>query len=266
MPESARPTIAGLGIFILRMDMPKKTTLENENVYFPHFVGSRHDRKIKRVRKQLGLEGYGIFFMLLEVLREQSDLRYPIEDIDLLADEFDTSEQKIRVVICNYGLFEIDQNELFFSPKQIEYLQPYFAKSKRAKHAALTRWNKDDANAMQMHSDSNANAMQVKESKVKESKQKESKVESEHARASFPTIEQCRQIAEMSGHSPSFGEAYFYMRDATDWLIPRGNSGQLYPINNWRSDYTNCYNKGYLEPKNKNNENEYKVVDGGVFQ
>lgn len=89
---------------------------------------------------------------------------------------------------------------------------------------------------------------------------------SDHVRANFPTIEQCRQIAQMSGHSPSFGEAYFYMRDSTDWLIPRGNSGQLYPINNWRSDYANCYNKGYLDKKQNNNEQEYKVVDGGVFQ
>ena len=36
---------------------------------------------------QLGLEGYGIYFMLLETLRDQHDLRYPIEDLDLLADE-----------------------------------------------------------------------------------------------------------------------------------------------------------------------------------
>jgi hypothetical protein len=84
-------------------------------------------------------------------------------------------------------------------------------------------------------------------------------------RHDFPTIEQCRQVAQMSGHSPSFGEAYFYMRDSTDWLIPRGNSGQLYPINNWRSDYANCYNKGYLDKKQNNNEPEYKVVDGGVY-
>jgi hypothetical protein len=234
------------------MDMAKKTTLENENVYFPHFIGARHDRKIKRVRKELGIEGYGIFFMLLEILREQSDLKYPMDDIDLLADEFDTSEQKIRVVICNYGLFEVDENELFFSPKQIEYLQPYFAKSSRAKHAALARWNKVDANAMQMHSNSNANAMQVKERKVKESIEKE-KEENSHAHRNFPTVEQCRQVAQMSGHHPKYGEAYFYMRDADGWVKPRGRGEhmQMTPISNWRSDYANCKNKGYLETKLK---------------
>lgn len=98
--------------------------------YFPHFCNARHDRKIKRLRKELGLEGYGIFFMLLEVLREQTDLRYPMNDLDLLADEMGTSEQKVRIVVCNYQLFEIDREnnkEKFFSPKLLIYLQPYFA-------------------------------------------------------------------------------------------------------------------------------------------
>lgn len=94
--------------------------------YFPHFCTARNDRKVKRLRKELGVEGYGIFFMLLEVLREQTDFRFPIEDIDLLADEFNTSEQKIRTVISNYDLFEIDKEEMFFSPKLLIYLEPYF--------------------------------------------------------------------------------------------------------------------------------------------
>jgi hypothetical protein len=147
---------------------------EKESVYFPHYINTRNDRKVRRVRRELGIEGYGIFFMLLEVLREQSDLKYPMADIDLLADEFGTSEQKVRVVICNYQLFEVDENEFFYSPKQIEYLMPYFLKSKRAKHAALVRWSKKDANALQMHSDSKANAMQLKERKGKETKEKQS--------------------------------------------------------------------------------------------
>jgi hypothetical protein len=75
--------------------------------------------------------------------------------------------------------------------------------------------------------------------------------ENKIAHEGSPTIEQCRQVAQMSGHHPKYGEAYFYMRDASDWMIARGSSGQLYPIQNWRSDYANCKNKGYLETKLK---------------
>ena len=156
--------------------------MKKDAFYFPHFANARHDRKIKRMEKELGLESYAIYFKLLEILREQIDFRYPIDDLDLLADEIGTSEQKVRVVIANYQLFTIDEDNKFFSIKQIYYLQPYIEKTSRARLAAQKRWDKmgEDANAMQMHmqmhSKCNADAMQGKESKVKESKGKESKV------------------------------------------------------------------------------------------
>ena len=132
--------------------------MKKDAFYFPHFANSRHDRKIMRVWLELGLEGYAIYFMLLEVLREQNEYKYPTSDIDLIANEFGTSEQKVRVVICNYGLFEVDANEMFFSIKQIYYLQPYIEKTQRARLAAQKRWDKVkfDANAMQMQSDDSA--------------------------------------------------------------------------------------------------------------
>jgi len=139
--------------------------MDKDAYYFPHFCNARHDRKIRRVRKELGPEGYGIFFMLLEVLRDQSDFRYPIEDMDLLADEFGTSEQKVRTVVTNYQLFDVDEKEQFFSPKLQVYLQPYLEKSQRAKLAAEKRWAnhrkqieecKSNANALPEHSKSNA--------------------------------------------------------------------------------------------------------------
>ncbi len=148
-------------------------TTQKDAYYFPHFSNARHDRKIRRVLKELGVEGYGIYFMLLEVLREQSDLRYPIADIDLLADEFRTSEAKIQTIISKYDLFEIDQEEMFFSPKQIKYLQPYFERSQRARDAANKRWDAQkqlpqtcDGNANALQKQSDGNASKVKYSKV----------------------------------------------------------------------------------------------------
>ena len=111
--------------------------MEKDAFYFPHFCNARQDRKIKRVRKELGLEGYGIYFMLLETLREQQEFKFPMEDIDLLADEFGTSEQKIRTVICNYDLFQIDEQENFFSISFIKYLTPYLEGKQRKRIAGI---------------------------------------------------------------------------------------------------------------------------------
>ena len=111
--------------------------------HFPHHLNARNDRKIKKGRLQLGIEFYAIYFMILEVLAEQKDFRYPLSDIDILADDFGTSIQKIQLVITQYDLFEIDPVEQFFSPAQVKALQPYLEKVEHyrlmGKKSALVR-------------------------------------------------------------------------------------------------------------------------------
>jgi hypothetical protein len=147
--------------------------MQKEAFYFPHFSNARHDRKIRRLRKELGIEGYGIYFMLLETLRDQHDFMYPLADCDLLAEEFGTSDAKIKTVICNYELFDFEEDGKFFSPKMLVYLEPYFKMREQriqaGKASAVKRMLNDRSTTVQQS--------KVKESKVKESKVKESKVE-----------------------------------------------------------------------------------------
>jgi hypothetical protein len=231
--------------------------------YFPHDSNAKDDPKCIQLIEELGPEGYGIFWILIETLRSQSDYKAPLSILNGMARRYNTTPEKMRNVVFRFGLFSLtEDDQFFFSESFMRRMEAIDKKRKKLSQAGKKgnsiRWlSPGDSQAI-------ATQSQVKESKEKEIKVKEIKEESEHTRASFPTIEQCRQIAQMSGHSPSYGEAYFYMRDSTDWMIPRGNSGQLYPIQNWRSDYANCYNKGYLnKPELKNDE--MKVVKGGLF-
>jgi hypothetical protein len=153
-----------------------KINMEKEAFYFPHFCNARHDRKIRRLRKELGTEGYGIYFMLLETLREQQDLMYPLDDLDLLAEEFGVSEAKVRVAICNYGLFEIDEEQKFFSPKMLVYLEPYFKMKEQRKIAGQKSADKRRGIEISTTVQQPFNDRSTKERKVKESKEKESKV------------------------------------------------------------------------------------------
>ena len=145
--------------------------MEKEGFYFPHFSNARHDRKIKRLRMQLGIEGYGIYFMLLETLRDQHDLCYPMEDLDLLAEEFGTSLQKLQTVVCGYKLFDISDDNSFFSPKLLIYLEPYF-KSKQQRIEA----GKKSAEKRKMNDRSTTVQTTVQQSKVNESKENEIKL------------------------------------------------------------------------------------------
>jgi hypothetical protein len=144
--------------------------MEKEAYYFPHFCNARHDRKIRRLRRELGTEGYGIYFMLLETLREQQDLMYPLSDLDLLAEEFNVSEAKVRVCVCNYELFEIDETEKFFSPKMLVYLEPYFKMKEQRKLAGKASAEKRMLNERS----TTVQQRKGKESKVNEIKEKES--------------------------------------------------------------------------------------------
>jgi hypothetical protein len=164
--------------------------MKKDAYYFPHFCNARGDRKIKRLMKDLGVEGYGLYFMLLEVLREQDGFMFPLSDIDLLADEFRTSEAKLKTVIINYSLFEVDQDSMFFSPKFNEYMQPYLnmkqqriqaakksveARRKKAeeKQKALTTVERplnDSINDRSTVAETTVKQSKVKKSKVKESK------------------------------------------------------------------------------------------------
>jgi hypothetical protein len=138
--------------------------LSKDSYYFPHFYNARHDRKIKRIRKDLGIEGYGIFFMLLEVLREQTDFKYPFTDIDLLSEEFGTSTAKIEAVIKMYDLFSLDSKLMFFSTNLMVYLEPYLQKSERARKANEIRWGRQkllqEKNQKDIHLDNKSTLVQ----------------------------------------------------------------------------------------------------------
>ena len=165
--------------------MSKNIKNLKEAFYFPHYCNARHDRKLKRIRKDLGVEGYGIFFMLLEVLREQGDMRFPMSDTDLLAEEFGTSQAKIEAVIKAYDLFSIDNELHFKSPKLHLYMQPYFEKSERAKIANAIRWEaynnkklleaKSNPNGIQMDSVSESKSESKSESNKRKGKERKEK-------------------------------------------------------------------------------------------
>jgi hypothetical protein len=105
--------------------------------------------------------------MLLETLRDQHDFMYPLADCDLLAEEFGTSDAKIKTVICNYELFDFEEDGKFFSPKMLVYLEPYFKMREQRIQAGKA------SAAKRVFNDRSTT---VQQSKVKESKVKESKV------------------------------------------------------------------------------------------
>lgn len=135
--------------------------------YFSHDSNARNDHKCLKLRRVLGMEGYGIFWVLVEMLRDAADYKLPLSVVPDIAYESRVSEEKILAVINNFELFEVDNGE-FFSLRLIRSMEKMQLKSNKNRQNALKRWN--NATALQTHSERNA----LKESKGKETKENES--------------------------------------------------------------------------------------------
>jgi hypothetical protein len=126
---------------------------------------------------QLGMEGYGIFWILIEVLRIEPEMKYQLALLPILARRYNTSAEKMLAVVSKYDLFKVENNEFFFS----ESLQKrIFEKSELSRKAAQVRWEADkrelyerNADALQPDYGRIADGMpnKIKKNKVKKNKE-----------------------------------------------------------------------------------------------
>lgn len=93
----------------------KINTMNRENIYFSHDANAMSDPKCMLLIEQLGMEGYGMFWGLVEMLRQQPEYRLPLALLPAIAGRFKVSESKIKTVVSAYGLFIIENEEFFFS-------------------------------------------------------------------------------------------------------------------------------------------------------
>ena len=156
--------------------------------YFPHDSNARNSDKLIPVRMKYGAEGYGIYFMILERLREEKNYM-SIKDYNTLAFDLRVDTSKIKAIVEDFGLFAFTENgECFYSEGFNKRMEIKDAKSRKrseaGKKGASKRWQKN-SKAIAMPSDENsktenANAIATeknsKERKEKETKVKESKL------------------------------------------------------------------------------------------
>lgn len=90
-------------------------SVKKETCYFSHDANAKDDFKIMLLIEELGLEGYGIFWVLVETLREQQNYKYPLKLLSVLARKYNTTLTKLEVVVRNYHLFEIEDDCFFYS-------------------------------------------------------------------------------------------------------------------------------------------------------
>jgi len=162
-----------------------------KSYYFPHDYNSSNDIKCLFLRQSLGMEGYGIFWFLVEQLANAGG-KLPIKIIPVMAMQMQVTETKVHAVITKFDLFQLDENNFFCSVRLNYHLNIRKTLSEKGKQGALNRWGNGEANGGAIRdSIGEGNAKEKKEKKVneiKEIKEKEIKEIIETEFLSFDVI------------------------------------------------------------------------------
>ena len=200
--------------------------------YFPHDPNAKDDPKCVLLIEQLGMEGYGIYWMLIETLREQPDYTYPVANIPALGRRYNTTAEKVKTVVCNYGLFTVKDDKIFFSDslnRRMLVLEEKRAKRSEAGrlgNAARWKTSQTDRNAITLRSQFIAS--KVKKSKEKESIGKES-MRGKRKPFSPPTPSEVESFFTENGYTAEAARrAFDYYTDA-NWHDAEGK-----PVLNWK--------------------------------
>jgi len=87
---------------------------QKDSYFFRHDSNAKDDPKISFLIEDLGLEGYGAFWVIIELMRDQSNYKLPLKTIPIIARKYNIEKNKLEKVIKNYDLFVIE-NDLFYS-------------------------------------------------------------------------------------------------------------------------------------------------------
>lgn len=142
-----------------------------DSIYFSHDADARNDEKIIGLIMEHGMEGYGIFWSIIEMLRTATEHKMHL-DYKRIAFALHVDDAKIKDVIHGFELFEFD-TVFFWSESLMRRMNIKNMVSEERRKAAKSRWDK--AKAIQLHSKSSANDMQVQCNKGKKESKKTNK-------------------------------------------------------------------------------------------
>jgi hypothetical protein len=117
--------------------------MKSSTYYFSHDYNAANDTKILFLRHQLGMEGYGIYWYLIEQLANAGG-KLPLELIPVLAMQMHCTDVKVNGVLMNFDLFTIESGE-FWSHRLQDHLDLRLKLSQSGKTGANNRWKNGGA-------------------------------------------------------------------------------------------------------------------------
>lgn len=170
--------------------MPK--TNEKDAYYFPHDCNARNDPKILALRSVFGAEGYGVYWMLIEILREQPDYKLQITKylFHALAMQMQVQKERLQEIVdacCNEFVegdspLLVNDGQYLYSASLLRRMDKVDDISKARREAARKRWGAEGDGDSACKTDANAQHKQSKGNKKKENKIKPDQTREEKKR------------------------------------------------------------------------------------
>lgn len=141
--------------------------MAKEAYYFSHDSNAHNDTKILSMVCDYGMAGYGMYWVLIENLRDQSDfrLKHDKQTWRALAMKMQCTCEAVKKYIedCvyEYALLDITEDMYFYSRSLDRRMNKYLESKEKRIAAANKRWNKDEENAKDMQSTCNTDAMDM---------------------------------------------------------------------------------------------------------
>ena len=222
--------------------------MAKETYYFSHDSNALTDTKILNMRADYGLEGYGLFWVIIEMMRNEEDYKLNLNKntyraIKTLTNTGIDVEKFINDCIEDYCLFKKEE-EKFYSNSLLRRMEQKDKKSAIAREKAQKRWN---SNAEAMPEQNNSNANKVKENKVNKNKTNKTNKNKKDQRNKIkdiynkncPNLPQVQKLTEKREKAidkflKEFSEEQFIQicqtANNTDFLIGKNDEG-------WKADF-----------------------------
>lgn len=215
--------------------------------YFSHDANAHTDPKILKLRMALGWEGYGIYWAIIENLRNQETYSICESEFMFLTLSLAVDEAKLKQMLSKcleIKLLEISEGKVF-SPSLLRRMEKADAIRDKRREAGA-KGGKAKANAKAPLKQNSSKTLALKESKGKEKKVNKTKPKQEFEP---PTFEEFLKYCKEEGFS-NIAERAFKGYEAGDWHDAKGNK-----VLRWKQKLQN----GWFKPDNKDQHQEEEV-------
>ncbi len=149
--------------------------------YFPHDSNARNSDKLIRLRMRQKAAGYGVFFMILERLREEPNYM-SVKDYNMIAFDLREDASLIKSVIEDFGLFVFTEDGKYFYSESFKQRMGFKDEKSRKRSEAgklgmAKRWGNNNVITNPQSNDNNVitKTDEIITRKEKERKEKERK-------------------------------------------------------------------------------------------